>query len=217
MNTYPFLIRDGPNSRVRKVEITAPNYSRALDKVLSRYPNKFIQTKFARRMDLISAKVKAAQQSRLNNKKVYVVVDDEGECEISNSPLTGSLHCFLNGSEIALESKLEEPTTKPSGTKLAKNQEPKTNKTMTKVATATPAKKGIEKKVTAPVKKTAPTPAAKKPQPSNVKRDGIGKATTVTFTAAEWKELESYCDKHSTTIRELATRGIAKLVGIKSN
>ena len=206
MQPYPFLIRGPTNGRVRRVNITASSLTQAVNKVLALYPNKFVNIKHARRMDLISAKQEAAKVSKSSKRKTYVFVDGKtGECDISHAPLKETIHCYLNGSEIAVESKVSGPA--------KKEVETKNEKTMSKKESAKPAKKAI-----APAPKVAPkkeTPAPKKEAPKAVKETApaheglIGKATTLFFNEAQWKKINAYCRDNSTTIRDLATSALA--------
>jgi len=101
-------------------------------------------------MDLITAKVEAAKASRDKRKKMYINVDDEGECIISSIPAKNTdmiQAVFVNGSEVKLEEHLNE------------NEQKTTNKMETTVKTAkktAPAKKvAAKKKAKAPAKKVA--------------------------------------------------------------
>jgi len=201
LNSYPFLIRGPTNGRVKRVNITASSLTMAINKVLALFPNKFVNIKHARKMDLISAKVEAAKVSKASKKRTYVFVDAKtGECDISHSPLKETLHCYLNGSEIALDTTIE-PAKKD-----LQNQ-----KNMSKKESAKPAKKA-----NTPVKKDAPKAAPKKETPApKVKETApaheglIGKATTLFFNEAQWKKINAYCRDNNTTIRDLATSALA--------
>jgi hypothetical protein len=80
MIDYPFIVK----GRVKKV--CAPNYKNALDRVLYKNPNHFIQTKFAKRMDLITAEneAKAASKSK-KGARYYVTVSEHGELDYSST------------------------------------------------------------------------------------------------------------------------------------
>lgn len=94
MTDYPFLVK----GRVKKVR--APNYSNALDRVLYKHRNVFIQTKHARRMSLIEASEEAKKQSKLSKgKRIYVVTDKTGEADFATLiKVTDTPQCvFVNG------------------------------------------------------------------------------------------------------------------------
>lgn len=74
-------------------------------------------------MDLISAKIEAAKESKKTGAPKYVIVDDEGECDVVDAPLEGVIHLYKNGSEVALSSELATKTPKA---------EPKTRKSKAK-------------------------------------------------------------------------------------
>jgi len=114
----------------------------------------------------MSAKVEAAKKSRTSGKKVFIIVDDEGECSLSNAPLSGAIAAYANGSEVALSSKDAEKA--PKATQKSKSSKvvieededeqksddevkPKSNNKS--MATAKTAKKAAKK--TAPAKKSA--------------------------------------------------------------
>ena len=48
-------------------------------------------------MDLISAKVEAAKQSREKKQRVYINVDSEGECSLSAKAGKETLTVYANG------------------------------------------------------------------------------------------------------------------------
>lgn len=86
MNDYPFLIR-GPThaSRIRKIKANGKNFKDALIKVLSVYPSKFVNFKFARNMDLNSVKQIAINLSKKTKGVEHVIWlnEKEGEFYIS--------------------------------------------------------------------------------------------------------------------------------------
>jgi hypothetical protein len=186
MDDYPFIV-----NRAKLVKIRAPNLSNALDRVTTKHPNKIINVKFARNMDLISAKVEAAKQSRATGKKVYIIVDEnDGECSLSNAPLRGVLHCYNNGSEIYDTGDMQEgDATKARANKRSKkipaqsqkakeliekkeatassvaNSEKEVKTKKEKVMATKPAKKAAQKKAKAvknAVKKEVKAPAGEK-------------------------------------------------------
>lgn len=167
--SYPFVIGN------KVIKVTAPTLSNALDRITSRHQNKFITITHAKNMDLISAKVEAAKQSRTEHRKVYIIVDSDGECSLNHAPLKGVYACYNNGSEIALENDAPVTTTVPRPNKkklpvqsekaqalIAKKTEKESaesdSTTKTKNKVATPKKKATKKvaaKKQAPAKKVA--------------------------------------------------------------
>ena len=140
-------------------------------------------------MDLITAKGEAKKLSqKQKDKKVYVIVDAEGECGLSfntDVPNCTPLHCYQNGSEVALDVK----------------QKPEPEKSNNKTMATTKTK--ATKKVAA--KKTESTA-----RPSNL----IGKATTLFYTQAQWDKIHAAVKKDGTTIRDAATAALAKKYGV---
>jgi len=151
-------------------------------------------------MDLITAKVDAAKQSREQKKRVYIIVDGEGECTLATTPKDGAITVYANGSEVALESDIKESTTQPI-VKKSKTQKTTAMETTAKKAAKKVAKKEVKK---AAAKKVAPKKEApkKEARPSNL----IGKATTLFLTAGQWKTLES----KDGNLRTLATEAVIK-------
>lgn len=102
--TYPFLIR-GPTkaSRVKMVKIDANGFRNALEKIFALFPVKYINFKFAKNMDLISAKQQAKKDS-MDGATRYVVSHKDQECtvEMSEPGKAGDvLHAvFTKGKEI---------------------------------------------------------------------------------------------------------------------
>lgn len=99
------------------------------------------------KLDLFTAKEKAKQLSVKNSKrKVYVLADDaEGDCSFSfnpNIPGQTALHCYVNGSEIAIENVKEK--SEPVNVK----QKPMATKTKDAKKTSKPAASGIGKATT---------------------------------------------------------------------
>lgn len=80
-------------------------------------------------MDLISAKVEAAERSRKEKKTVYLFVQDDGEVELSTKhPGPKATHCFKNGSEAKLEDVPVEASKPVEEPKSKKEKKVKTNK-----------------------------------------------------------------------------------------
>ena len=131
---YPFVIGN------KVVKISANGIKNAIDRVTFRHQNKLINITHARNMDLISAKVEAAKQSRAEKRKVYIIVDEKtGECDLSHAPLKGVYTVYNNGSEIALETDAPVTTTEPVANKNSKDT----------VMATKPVKKAAAKKVVA--------------------------------------------------------------------
>lgn len=102
MTRYPFIVVT-PAGRIRHVIVMAHNYNTALDKALTRHPNKFLKTKYAKIMDLLSAKEQAKKMSRDKKSKIYVQVNNStGEC-ICTANLAEPGHTahdlFVNGAQ----------------------------------------------------------------------------------------------------------------------
>lgn len=144
MESYPFLIRRPHSKSARLQKVVAPTYHQALNVILNLQPNKFIKTKHARAMDLISAKVSAAERSRKEKIKMYIHVSNkDGECIVTAHESVGGytpLHAYSKGSEISFGVEQEE--------KLKANKENlniKQNKRMSKNKKAEAAKKPTSK------------------------------------------------------------------------
>jgi len=160
---FPFLVR----GRVKKVR--APSFSNALDRILYKNPNTFIQTKHARRMSLIEAEDAAKKESKVSKKqRIYVVTDPSGEADFSTTIKVGETahSVFVGGKKVELtEAELAGATrivdknaaNKPSVEKvrgglgkiieehkklISKQQ---TKETMAKPTKAAPAKKEVKK------------------------------------------------------------------------
>lgn len=71
--------------RSRLVRIAAEKFSNALSRALSLYPNKFLKTQFARRMDLVSAQEEAKRHSLKSAHKQFVVLLKSGDFEVENA------------------------------------------------------------------------------------------------------------------------------------
>jgi len=135
----------GPRSRLVNVEAT--KYKNALSKVLAVNQGKFIQTKYAKKMDLITANEKAKKLSLKSVHKQFVVLLPDGDFETEN---TLSIE---DGADIYSEwvkgvKQESDKKVKSGSVKKELNQE-----TTDEMKTA---KKSV------PVKKVAPKKAAKK-------------------------------------------------------
>jgi len=82
MTDYPFIVM-APRSRL--VHVTAKKFSNALSRALSLYPNKFLKTQFAKRMDLVSAQDEAKKLSLRSAHKQFVVLLKSGDFEVENA------------------------------------------------------------------------------------------------------------------------------------
>jgi hypothetical protein len=128
------------------------------------------------KMDLMSAKVEAAAASK-KGKTVFILVDAEGDCTLSETVDKSAYTAYKNGSEIALPSdiaELDKATPKQRGSKKTKakkqdeveallDSEPNsvsTNKSNTKKMTKV--KKSAPKKAAKKAAKKSATPAAKR-------------------------------------------------------
>jgi hypothetical protein len=163
--TYPFLIR-GPtrSARVKMVKIEAGSFRHAMLKAFALYPVKYVNFKFAKNMDLISAKQEAKKLS-LDGKQRFVVSHKDGECSIEfNEPsrMGDVLHAiFMKGKE--LKESASAPTTKqpakakPAGDSEAAiiEQAEKENKIINKTKS-----KSMAEKEAKPAKKAAKSVAA---------------------------------------------------------
>ncbi len=218
MTTYPFLIR-GPTkqSRRKKVLVSALSLRLAMGKILMRYPAKFVNSKFARRMDLMSAKAAAIKESnKKKGKTVYIIVDEkDGECDLSGAPLRGVYTAFKNGSEIGLPSTSEvskvEPKQKGKRKISEKEFEAKKGKLTPTSSTKENASTPIQgAKTNTSMAKKANAKAAKKSAP---KATGTGKATTLILSDAQWAKIEKLTEKEG-SIREMVAKAMIKTFGL---
>lgn len=142
-------------------------------------------------MDLLTAKVEAAKESRTQKKTAYVYVEGDGECDFTLSTPDAKkevLHAYQNGKEIPYEKKVapaakkakstqnttKEPVVVTEEATQVPNQKVSSTKTKTNkvMATATKTTKKAAKKT---AKKSAPAKTAK----TAVKIEGKKKTTTV--------------------------------------
>lgn len=217
MDSYPFVIGN------KVVKIAATGIRNAINRVTTKHPNKFINITHAKNMDLISAKVEAAKHSRTEKKKIYIIVDDDGECELNHAPLKGVYACYSNGSEIALENDAEVATITPRPNKSKKrlseiimeDAEKIESKQKKKLpAQSEKALKLISKQntketvmaTTKPANKAAKKVAAKKE--SKVKDTRVGKATTLLLSAEQWKRVDALITKDGGSIREMVAEAL---------
>jgi hypothetical protein len=196
---YSFVI-----SNKKHLTVQAETFENALAKVLSLHNSKVVRYNLINAlkqtqqpMDLMSARKKAATQSKSTKKKVYIICKDDGEHFLATAPFPGKVATFENGEEVHKE----KPTApvEPIDNKVLKELKAEIvndEKIKIKKETSAPAKKEEKenKKVMAttakksPAKKVSSTPAKKEAaKPSN----GVSKATTVTLTPTQWKKLEA--------------------------
>lgn len=104
MNQYPFIIR-GPtdSSRRKRVFSQGINFKNALVKVLSVFPAKFVNFKYAKTMDLITVKTKAIKLSRASKGLEHRIWLNEKEGEFYVT--------FINGENCTML--VEEEETDP--------------------------------------------------------------------------------------------------------
>lgn len=81
MEDYPILIR---GSTVKLVKVKARNFRIAIELALMKYRNQFVNYKYAKNMDLISAKKEAMDKSKKSAHKQFVTLVDGGEFEVEN-------------------------------------------------------------------------------------------------------------------------------------
>lgn len=164
--TYPFLIR-GPtrSARVKMVKLEAVSFRHAMLKAFALYPIKFINFKFAKNMDLISANAEAKKAS-MDGKQRFVISHKNQECSVEfNEPshIGDVLHAvWLKGKKV--KESIEAPTTKQPAKRMSEQimeeaaiieQAEKENKIINK----TKPKQVMTKKA---VKKVAPKKVAHK-------------------------------------------------------
>lgn len=229
MKNYPFLIR-GPTTqgRVVKHSIIASSYKEALNVVLSLYPVKFVNSKFAIQMDLITVKKEAIKlsKSRKGEKITIYLNEAEGEFYITFKNAQGFTMLveeegqepneigsarlnkwtphgvYMNGSEIALEP--EQQKKADAGAKKIPAQSEKAKKLIQK--------KEVTTKTTNEVKKSA----AKKAAPAKkvaAKSDVTYKATRLGLTDAQWTKLEKLNEKEG-SLQAMATKAVIKVYGL---
>lgn len=181
---YPFAIGN------KLVRIRGSGFNNALDRVLTRHPNKYVKTKFAKNMVLHEAKDQAKKESLAQKKPFYVFVDKDGEADISSAPLAGTLHKFVNGvedSSFDYKKAASEKTTKP-----------------TLPAQSEKAQKLINKKEQNMEKKSAPKKAAKKvalkkSSPKTPTGDKVIRGNNMALTKAEWAKVDAILKKEEMT------------------
>lgn len=97
MTDFPFITRTG-----KVIKTAAPTYKEALDKVLTLFPNKFLNIKHAKNMVLIEAKVAAQRESKSQKGKLIIVyTDKDGEYDFGSVLPKGceGQFAFLNGKQ----------------------------------------------------------------------------------------------------------------------
>lgn len=166
-------------------------------------------------MDLISAQVEAANSSRLKQKKVYIILKEDGEFTVSVAPIGEIYATYVNGGKVE-----PEPVSTPSPTPSKKSTRGETSpapikpettnktKAMAKVEKAKPAKKAA-KKVAKPAAKKSETKAAPKGESKNVVREGlIFKCPALYLTKEQWSKLDAHIEKNDTTLRKCLTEAM---------
>lgn len=221
MTDYPFIIM-APRSRLIRVE--AKKFSNALSRALSLHPNKFLKTQFARRMDLVSAQEEAKRLSLKSAHKQFVVLLKSGDFEVENAlsiePKMDIYSVWHKGKKVegpvakiklSPQDEEEPPVAKapkraelPTKKELNKevkqtNKETKLNNTIMKTKEASPAKA---------VKKVEPKKEAAKP----AKVEGIGKATTIVLSAAQWSKFEKHLENKGMSIRDFVREAALHVV-----
>jgi hypothetical protein len=144
--------------------------------------------------DLMTAKADAAARSLESKKLIFIDIDGEGECSIADKQSATSLHAFQNGNEVPV----------PVFTEVSKKDKPAKVK-VTKAPTKTKSKKKVMAKAAtkkAPAKKAAAKPAT----------GLVGRATTILLSKAEWAKVDKAVDDGKGSIRELASKGILKVI-----
>lgn len=173
--TYPFLIR-GPTryARVKMVKIEAGNFRHAMLKAFALYPVKFVNFKFARNMDLISAK-QDAKKASMDGKERFVVAHKDQECTIEfNEPSRIGdtlMAIFLKGKEVK-----EGYNAAPQ--KVTKREKPAASEDEV-IEQAEKENKNINKSKNKTMKKEVKKAAAKKSAPATV----TGEKKTLTVAA----------------------------------
>jgi len=192
MTDYPFLVK----GRVKKV--TAFNYRNALDRILSKNLNIFIQTKHARKMDLITASEQAQKESKLKkNTRFYVVSNIKtGEVDFSTIVKVTEMAqaVFVNGKMDKLTEEEKQqgrvpdkgvpaPTNSGKAVLTPEQKAARVEKTRTNVAKILESNKKITNVITKAMAKTATKAqaAAKKAAPAKTNKMKAvgGKATAI--------------------------------------
>lgn len=170
-------------------------------------------------MDLITAKIEAAARSRKEQRTIYIIVDDEGECELNNAPLKGVYTAFKNGSEIAPPSSAEannvEPkvSTRRSRQPIKESAATPNHKEMAEVneTAATAAKPATAKKAAASTtKKPASKPAPKKAAPAKPKGKLEPIGVTMQFTPEQANKFRAKLNKVNKSAREYVAEIVLK-------
>lgn len=143
------------------------------------------------KMDLVTARVDAAKESRSKKKKIYINVDGEGECVLSSIAAKNKdqiMAAYVNGSEVPLtdESEIEQVEEKVEKPKTKIKMETKTTKKITAKKKSTPAKKSA-----APAKKKAVEKASTE--------EKIPRGNNMFLTAPEWKKVDALIAKEGLT------------------
>ncbi len=228
MKNYPFLIR-GPTTLGRTIHksVKAATFKDALNKILALYPIKFVNSKFALQMDLVSVKKEAIKLSKSkkgvkftihlneaegefyitfkNAKGFTMLVEEEGQepNEIGSARLNKWVpqSVWMNGSEIAMEVEQQEVSDKA-----AKRNIPAQSDKAAKIISQK------ETKTTNKMAKANKGKAAAKTAPK-AKATGTGKATTLILSDTQWKKVEGLTAKEG-SIREMVAKAMIKTYGL---
>jgi len=201
MIDYPFLVK----GKVKKVN--ASSYTNALDRILYKHRNIFIQTKHARRMSLIEASEEAKKQSKLSKgKRIYVVTDKTGEADFATIiKATDTPQCvFVNGKmdkltqeekvgQVAEKNLVSKPTVEATRGSMAKTFEKhakaiEENKSLNKIINT-----GMKNAEKNKAKNVAAKAAAKTIKEAKVKT--VPRGNNMYLTEAEWKKVDTLLAK----------------------
>jgi hypothetical protein len=103
--TFSFVVNAKKHEKIQ-----ADTFENALSKVLSLNRNKTVRynlfnalKQLQEPMDLMSARKKAASESKKTKKKCYVICKDDGEHFLATAPFPGKVATFENGVEVVKE------------------------------------------------------------------------------------------------------------------
>lgn len=153
-------------------------------------------------MDLISAKVEAAKESRLNNTVLYVMSHADGECTIEKTDKMkkGDIlqAIFQNGKEV------EEVVTAPATEKEAKGKSPKPENA---------GKKEKPSKTKSMATKKATGKAAKKaaPKAKGPKVEKVIRGNNMALTKEQWAKVDK--KRGDVSFSEFSRTAVLKAIG----
>lgn len=167
LKRFPFIIKS------RHIIIHGSGYKNALDRALTKFPNKYIKTKHAKNMDLINAQKQAKDNSKLNKGQMFYVILNEDEFEVKD---------FMQAKETDDVYSIWRDGAKVDSPNGTKNKTENENLNQMKTKKEKVAKKSAPStKPTAPAKKLAPKKVVKKDnhrkessQKSNCGKEGFG-------------------------------------------